>query len=68
MNDSIDYKSVDEEIAKSSTERKTVIPAGDTCERQHVNDDLETTLTVSKITDSDNEDSVMIPPRWKYNG
>ena len=37
LNDSIDYKSVDEEIAKSTTQRKTEISAANTSEKENAN-------------------------------
>ena len=60
MNDSIDYKSVDEEIAKSNTQWKTEISAGDILEKDNSNGGDESTITASKITDIDDEKSVTI--------
>ena len=61
LNDSIDYKSVDGEIAKSTTQWKIEISAGDTSEKKDANGGNESTLTASKVTDTDDEKSVTIP-------
>ena len=55
LNDSIDYKSVDEEIAKASTQWKTEISAANTSEEENGNGGNESTLTASKITDTNDE-------------
>ena len=68
LNDSIDYKSVDEEIAKSSTQQKTEISAADTSEEENGNSGNELTLTASKITDTDDEKSVTIPASTSTDG
>ena len=68
LNDSIDYRSVDEEIAKSTTQQKTEISAGDTSERKHANGGNESTLTASKLTDTDDEKSVTIPASTSTDG
>ena len=61
LNESIDYKLVDEEMAKSNKQWKTKISAADTSERENEEDANESTLTASKITDTDDEKSVTIP-------
>ena len=68
LNDSIDYKSVDEEIAKSSTNRKTEISAADTSEAENGNSGNESTLTASNITDTNDEKSVTIPASTSTDG
>ena len=45
LNKSIDYKSVDEEIAKSNTQQKTEISAADIPEKDNSNGENESTLT-----------------------
>ena len=68
LNDSIDYKSVDEEIAKASTQRKTEISAAGTSEEENGNGGNESTLTASKITDTDDEKSVTILASMSIDG
>ena len=68
LNNSIDYKSVGEEIAKSTTQRKTEISAADTSEKENANGGNESTLTASKITDTDDEKSVIIPESTSTDG
>ena len=68
LNDSIDYKSVDEEITKSNTQLKTEISAADTPEKDNSSGEDESTITASKITDTDDEKSVTIPASMFTDG
>ena len=68
LNESIDYKSVDEEMAKSITQRKTKISATDTLQRENGKDANESTLTASNITDTNDEKSVTIPVTTSADG
>ena len=72
LNESIHYKLVDEEIAKSNTQRKKEDPAADTSQRENEKVANESTLTASKMTDTDDEKSVTIPATtsasWEYTG
>ena len=68
FNKSIDYKLVNEEMAKANTQCKTEISAADTLERENEKDANEATLTASKITDTDDEKSVTIPATTSADG
>ena len=68
LNDSIDYKSMDEEIAKSSTQWKTEISAANTSEEENGNGGNESTLTASKLTDTNDEKGVTIPASMSTDG
>ena len=68
LNDSIDYKSVDEEIAKSNTQLKTEISAADTPEKDNSSSEDESTITASKITDTDDEKNVIITASMSTDG
>ena len=59
---------MDEEIAKSTTQRKTEISAADTSEKEYANGGNESTLRASKATDTDDEKSVTIPASTSTDG
>ena len=68
LNESIDYKLVDEEIAKSNTQHKKENPAAYTSQRENEKYANESTLTASKMTDTDDEKSVTIPATTSADG
>ena len=59
---------MDEEIAKSTTQWKTEISAANTSEKENANGGNESTLTASKIIDTDDEKSVTIPASTSTDG
>ena len=68
LNDSIDYKSIDEEIAKTNKQKKTEISATEIPEKDDSTTADESTITASKITDTDDEKSVTIPASSSTDG
>ena len=68
LNDSIDYKSVDEEITKGAGDVKTEISAADRGNTDNIEHENDSTLTASQMTHTDDEQSVTIPPSSSTDG